>query len=83
MFLSESHRLNSSFVIFVLAKKLRSPSSMDRIKDSGSFDMGSNPVGITRLCIYLQGLFSFASFAKLFHYNPKQPGTKQGTEHIC
>lgn len=26
-----------------------SPSSMDRMKDSGSFDMGSSPVGITKI----------------------------------
>ena len=28
-------------------KKKRPPSSMDRISDSGSDDMGSNPVGVT------------------------------------
>lgn len=47
MFFTETGISNASFVIFVLAKNYRSPSSMDRIKDSGSFDMGSNPVGIT------------------------------------
>ena len=47
MFLKEKVNRNASFIIFVLAENSRSHSSMDRIKDSGSFDLGSNPGGIT------------------------------------
>ena len=47
MFLKEKGNRNASFIIFVLAENSRSHSSMDRIKDSGSFDLGSNPGGIT------------------------------------
>ncbi len=50
------HRVNSKFsAIFLLnwnvllfLQPLWSHSSMDRISDSGSDDMGSNPVGITK-----------------------------------
>ncbi len=47
MIFTQISLLNQGFITFVLAENSRSPSSMDRIKDSGSFDMGSNPVGIT------------------------------------
>lgn len=42
-----NEQINANFIIFVPNKINRSHSSMDRIKDSGSFDLGSNPGGIT------------------------------------
>ena len=37
------------FFFFVSLQRIWFRSSMDRMKDSGSFDMGSSPVGITTL----------------------------------
>jgi hypothetical protein len=45
--IKEHLQMFNSFTTFADAKIFRLPSSMDRISDSGSEDMGSNPVGVT------------------------------------
>lgn len=75
MFFTETGISNASFVIFVLAKNYRSPSSMDRIKDSGSFDMGSNPVGITKKPLFMRLL--------LFLRNKKGNGATKKSSALC
>lgn len=52
-----NEQINANFIIFVPDKIYRSHSSMDRIKDSGSFDLGSNPGGITKKATEIQWLF--------------------------